>query len=57
MHYCLGAPLARMEVQIALTQLLKRYPDLQLVQPDLVLPWQPGMFVRGLEHLPLALAG
>jgi cytochrome P450 PksS len=57
MHYCLGAPLARMEVQIALTQLLKRYPDLQLVQPDLVLPWQPGMFVRGLEHLPLTLAG
>lgn len=52
-HYCLGATLARMEVQIALATLLRRLPNLRLHAPR----WRRGMFVRGLEHLPLACAG
>jgi cytochrome P450 PksS len=53
-HYCLGAPLARMEAQIALTTLLRRLPDLRLSQPARSLRWRPGVFVRGLEQLPIA---
>jgi cytochrome P450 PksS len=57
MHYCLGAPLARLEVQIALTTLLHRLPGLRLSRPAESLRWRPGMFVRGLEQLPMALVG
>jgi cytochrome P450 len=57
MHYCLGAPLARMEAQIALTTLLRRLPELRLSQPAEALRWRPGMFVRGLEQLPMVLMG
>jgi cytochrome P450 len=56
-HYCLGAPLARMEVQIALTTLLRRLPEMRLSQPHAALRWRPGLFVRGLEQLPMALVG
>jgi cytochrome P450 len=56
-HYCLGAPLARMEVQIALTTLLGRAPELRLSRPAESLQCRPGIFVRGLEQLPMALAG
>jgi cytochrome P450 PksS len=54
-HYCLGAPLARMEVQIALTTLLRRLPEMRLSRPAAALRWRPGMFVRGLEQLPIAV--
>lgn len=57
MHYCLGAPLARMEAQIALTTLLCRLPEMRLSQPAESLRWRPGMFVRGPEQLPMALVG
>jgi cytochrome P450 len=56
-HYCLGAPLARMEAQIALTTLLRRLPELHLSRPRAALRWRPGMFVRGLEQLPMTLVG
>jgi cytochrome P450 PksS len=56
-HYCLGAPLARMEMQIALTTLLRRLPELRLTRSAQSLRWRPGMFVRGLEQLPMALVG
>lgn len=52
-HYCLGAPLARMEGQIAISTLLRRLPTLQLaVAPD-TLHYRPSMLVRGLERLPV----
>jgi cytochrome P450 len=57
MHYCLGAPLARMEMQIALTTLLRRLPEMRLRQPVESLRWRRGLFVRGLEQLPMAFAG
>ncbi len=55
MHYCLGAPLSRLEGQIAISTLIKRAPNLRLkVAPDQV-RWRSGFIVRGLEALPVAL--
>jgi cytochrome P450 PksS len=55
-HYCLGAPLARLEGQIALAGLLRRAPELRLAAPAESLRWRRGLFLRGLEKLPVALA-
>jgi cytochrome P450 PksS len=53
MHFCLGAPLARLEGQIALDTLVRRLPDLHLqVQPDEV-RWRPGLLMHGLQALPV----
>ena len=52
-HFCLGAPLARMEAQIAIGTLLGRMPGLRLkVSPD-TLRWRPSMILRGLDSLPV----
>ena len=52
-HYCLGAPLARMETGIALAALLDRFPALALdVSPDGP-RWRPSMRARGLVALPV----
>lgn len=53
-HYCMGAPLARLEGQIAITTLLQRLPDLKLAVAANTLSWRPGMVVRGLERLPVS---
>jgi cytochrome P450 len=52
-HYCLGAPLARLEGQIAIATLLRRLPDLRLAVPSETLRWRPGLVLRGLESLPI----
>ena len=54
-HYCLGAPLARLEGQIAFTTLLERAPRLRLARPAPTLQWRSGLFVRGLKKLPLTI--
>jgi cytochrome P450 len=54
-HHCLGAPLARMEGQIALNALLRRFPDARLAVTPETLRWRRGLFLRGLERLPLVL--
>lgn len=51
-HACLGAPLARLEGQIALAALFARMPDLRLAIPAEEIRWRPG-FLRGLERLPV----
>jgi cytochrome P450 family 107 subfamily K polypeptide 1 len=53
-HHCLGAPLARMEGQIAINTLVHRFPDLRLAVAPESLRWRRGLFLRGLEKLPLA---
>jgi cytochrome P450 len=52
-HYCLGAPLARMETEIALTALLQRLPSLALAVPESELRWRPSIRTRGLLALPV----
>jgi len=54
-HYCLGAPLARLEGQIAISMLLRRMPDLRLAVAPESLRWRRGLILRGLEALPVAL--
>jgi cytochrome P450 len=53
-HFCLGAPLARMESQIAISTLLERLPNLQLKIDPESLRWRPSMMLRGLQTLPVS---
>jgi cytochrome P450 len=52
-HHCLGAALARMELQEALGALLRRLPGLRLAVPEEELRFKPGLVVRSLESLPV----
>ena len=54
-HFCLGAPLARMEGQLALGSLLRRFPHLRLAVPVDELHWGhgDGLVLRGLSELPV----
>jgi cytochrome P450 len=52
-HHCLGAPLARMEGQIAIATLLQRLPNLRIATDPESLRWNRGLFLRGLQKLPI----
>jgi cytochrome P450 len=52
-HYCLGAPLARLELRTALAGLLARFPDLALAVDEYELRWKDGTPVRALRALPV----
>jgi cytochrome P450 len=52
-HFCVGAPLARLEGQIAINTLLQRRPKLQLACPARSLRWRATPVLRGLESLPI----
>ena len=54
-HHCLGAPLARMEGQIAISAFLRRFPGARLAVTPESLHWRRGLFLRGLGRLPLTL--
>jgi cytochrome P450 len=51
-HFCLGAPLARAEAQIAIGSLVQRFPDLRMdvEEPE----WGGTFIIRGVKHLPLS---
>jgi hypothetical protein len=53
-HICIGAPLARLEAQVALLRLFERFPTLRLAHPDVAPTWRMLPFFRGLETLELA---
>jgi cytochrome P450 len=52
-HYCLGAPLARVEAQIAFTEMFRRLPDTLRLASD-EQEWRDNIVLRGLKSLPLA---
>jgi cytochrome P450 len=54
-HYCLGAPLARLEGEVAFGALLARFPGLSLAVPVSSLRWRPSSLIHGLESLPVRL--
>jgi len=54
-HYCLGAPLARLEGQVAIGTLLQRMPHLQLAVDPKELVWRPGALIMGLRALPVKM--
>jgi cytochrome P450 len=54
-HFCIGAPLARLEGAIAIGSALERFPKLRLRDPGARLTYKGSYFLRGLESLPMAL--
>ena len=54
-HYCLGAPLARLEGQLAITRLLDAFPTIDLDAEPSTLAWHGTMLSRGLVSLPVSL--
>jgi cytochrome P450 len=55
-HHCLGAPLARLEGEVAFGALLARFPSLSLAVPVSELRWRPSSLIHGLESLPVRLS-
>lgn len=53
-HFCLGAPLARLEGAIAIEAMLEKFPRLQLANPDAKLEYRGSMALRGLSELRLS---
>lgn len=56
LHYCVGAPLARLETQVAIGTLVARLPDVQLAVAEADLTYGATILGRGLNELPLRLA-
>ena len=52
-HYCVGAPLARLEGEIAIGTLMRRMPNLRLNTDLNSLEWRSGMIIRGIKEIPL----
>jgi cytochrome P450 len=54
LHLCIGAPLARLEAQVALLSFFARYPDVRLADPNMKPQWRAMPFFRGLKELIVA---
>ena len=55
-HYCVGAPLARLEAEIALGKLLDRFAEIELDGEPTELRWRDSTLMRGLETLPVRVS-
>ena len=55
-HFCLGAPLARLEARVALQGLLARFPRMELDGDPAALSWRPELVIHGLRALPVRYA-
>ncbi|MFE6740295.1 cytochrome P450 family protein [Streptomyces tubercidicus] len=56
-HFCPGATLARIELQVALGTLLRRLPELRFAVPEDELEWTPAVLARGVVRLPVTYGG
>jgi cytochrome P450 len=56
-HFCMGAPLARLQARIAIQQFLARFPQARLAMAPDTEQWRPGIITRGLTSLPVTLSG
>jgi cytochrome P450 len=55
-HFCAGAALARLELEVALAGIVRRLPKLALAVPVEELEWVPSVLGRGVSHLPVSCA-
>lgn len=55
-HFCLGAPLARLEAQIAIGQLITNFPDYRITESIDDIPWTNSLVARGPTRLPVRLS-
>ncbi len=55
-HFCLGAPLARLEARIAFEAIVRRFSEIALADPEFKFYWRGSFITRGLRELPLAVA-
>jgi cytochrome P450 len=53
-HFCIGQPLAKIQTDVALTQLLSRFPDLRMTADPSTFRWENSTLLRGLLKLPTA---
>jgi cytochrome P450 len=54
-HYCIGVPLAKMQIEVALSRLIARYPHLRLAVSPQQLKWENSALLRGLVELPVSI--
>ncbi|MFD4506986.1 cytochrome P450 [Streptomyces sp. NPDC058457] len=54
-HHCLGAPLARMEAEVAVTAFVRRVAGLSLAVAEADLEWAPGLLMHGVRRLPVSV--
>jgi cytochrome P450 len=55
LHRCIGVPLAKMQIEVALTRLLTRYPDLRLAVDPSEIRWENSALLRSLVALPVSV--
>jgi len=54
-HYCVGAPLARLEADVAFRGLLRRFPEMSLTPQAEAASWQPSTLIHGMTEFPVRL--